>query len=105
MTASVSQAVGGQGVTLSCSTDMPWRRTSGAGVSSGGVRGVWSRHELLTRHQRLLRLEKTVAERKIDLSDDQIRFAINLASTRQSGLKMSSQLLKLGKIVRSGDRQ
>ena len=45
----------------------------GVQVSSGGVRGVWSRHELLTKHQRLLRLEKTVAERRIELSDDQIR--------------------------------
>ena len=45
----------------------------GVQVSSGGVRGVWSRHDLLTKHQRLLRLEKTVAERKIDLTEDQIR--------------------------------
>ena len=45
----------------------------GVQVSSGGVRGVWSRHELLTKHQRLLRLEKSVAEREIELTDDQIR--------------------------------
>ena len=45
----------------------------GVQVSSGGVRGVWSRHGLLTKHQRLLRLEKTIAERRIELSDDQIR--------------------------------
>ncbi len=45
----------------------------GVQVSSGGVRGVWSRHDLLTKHQRLLRLEKAVAERKIELSDDQVR--------------------------------
>ncbi len=45
----------------------------GVQVSSGGVRGVWSRHDLLTKHERLLRLEKTVATRKIELSDDQIR--------------------------------
>ena len=45
----------------------------GIQVSSGGVRGVWSRHELLTKHQRLLRLEKHVADRKIELSDEQIR--------------------------------
>jgi len=45
----------------------------GIQVSSGGVRGVWSRHDLLTKHQRLLRLEKAVAERKIELSDDQVR--------------------------------
>ena len=42
-------------------------------VSSGGVRGVWSRHGLLIKHERLLRLEKSVAKRNIELSDDQIR--------------------------------
>lgn len=46
---------------------------SGVQVSSGGVRGVWQRHGLLTRHERLLRLEKATAERKLTLSDDQIR--------------------------------
>lgn len=45
----------------------------GVQVSSGGVRGVWSRHDLLTRHQRLLRLEKHVSGKKIDLTDEQIR--------------------------------
>ena len=45
----------------------------GMQVSSGGVRGVWSRHKLLTKHERLLRLEKSVAERRIELSEDQVR--------------------------------
>ena len=45
----------------------------GVDVSSGGVRGVWGRHDLLTKHQRLLRLEKTVAKRKLKLTDEQIR--------------------------------
>lgn len=45
----------------------------GIQVSSGGVRGVWQRHGLLTKHERLLRLEKTTAERKLTLSDEQIR--------------------------------
>ena len=45
----------------------------GLQVSSGGVRGVWSRHKLLTRHERLLRLEKTVKQQKIELNDEQIR--------------------------------
>ena len=45
----------------------------GVQVSSGGVRGVWHRHDLLTRHQRLLRLEKSVREQTLDLSEDQIR--------------------------------
>ncbi len=51
----------------------------GIQVSSGGVRGVWSRHGLLTKHERLLRLERTVAERKLELSDDQIRLLNGLA--------------------------
>jgi len=42
-------------------------------VSSGGVRGVWSRHQLLTRHQRLLRLEKSVAEKGFTLTEEQVR--------------------------------
>lgn len=45
----------------------------GVQVSSGGVRGVWSRHDLLTKHQRLLRLEKATAERSIELTDEQTR--------------------------------
>ena len=45
----------------------------GIQVSSGGVRGVWSRHNFLTRHERLLRLEKTVSKQKIELSDEQVR--------------------------------
>ena len=45
----------------------------GIQVSSGGVRGVWSRHDLQTKHDRLLRLEKHVSNRKINLSDEQIR--------------------------------
>jgi transposase InsO family protein len=45
----------------------------GVQVSSGGVRGVWSRHSLLTRHERLLRLEQSVRGRAVNLSDDQIR--------------------------------
>ena len=45
----------------------------GVPVSSGGVRGVWSRHNLLTRHERLLRLEKAVSQEKIELSEEQIR--------------------------------
>lgn len=37
-------------------------------------------------------------------SDNQMRFAINLKATQKSGLRMSSGLLKLGKIVAGGDR-
>lgn len=45
----------------------------GIQVSSSGVRGVWSRHNLLSRYDRLLRLEKHVMGRKITLTDDQIK--------------------------------
>ena len=42
-------------------------------VSSGGVRGVWQRHNLDTKYQRLLRLEMQQREKKIELTDEQIR--------------------------------
>jgi Winged helix-turn helix len=45
----------------------------GVQVSSGGVRGVWQRHNLLTKHERLLRLEKASAETKVALSEEQTR--------------------------------
>lgn len=47
-------------------------RLKGVQVSSGGVRGVWQRHNLLTKQERLLRLEKSTAERQIDLSQKQV---------------------------------
>jgi len=48
-------------------------RLKGLQISSGGVRGVWQRHGLLTKHERLLRLEKSTAERKIELTEEQVR--------------------------------
>ena len=42
-------------------------------VSSGGVRDVWMRNGLKTRHERLLRLEETVRKRKIKLTEEQIQ--------------------------------
>jgi transposase InsO family protein len=48
-------------------------RLRGIQVSSGGVRGVWQRNGLLTKHERLLRLEKATAERRIELTDEQTR--------------------------------
>lgn len=45
----------------------------GITVGSGGVRGVWSRHGLLSRHQRLMRLERETGERRIELNDEQVR--------------------------------
>jgi len=44
----------------------------GIQVSSGGVRGVWARHRLLTRQERLLRLEQATAERAVQLSEEQV---------------------------------
>ncbi len=37
------------------------------------MRGVWLRHELATRHQRLLRLETHAQDDTVALSDEQIR--------------------------------
>ena len=48
-------------------------RLMGVNISSGGVRGVWTRHELLTKHQRLLMLERLQRDKKIELSEEQIR--------------------------------
>ena len=45
----------------------------GIAVSAGGVRGVWQRYDLLSKHDRLLRLEKTHREQAIELNDEQIR--------------------------------
>jgi transposase InsO family protein len=45
----------------------------GVNVSSGGVRGVWARHDLLTKHERLLRLEKAMQEKTMVLSSEQVR--------------------------------
>jgi transposase InsO family protein len=45
----------------------------GIQVSAGGVRGVWSRHGLMTKIDRLLRLEETSRKRRLKLTDEQIR--------------------------------
>lgn len=45
----------------------------GVQVSSGGIRGVWVRHHLQTKHDRLLWLEKQVRNQKIQLTEKQIR--------------------------------
>jgi hypothetical protein len=44
----------------------------GIQVSSGGVRGVRQRHNLLTKHDRLLRLEKTTAERQPTFTEGEL---------------------------------
>lgn len=48
-------------------------RLKGLQVSSGGVLGVWQWHGLLTKQERLLRLEKETAERQLTLTDEQMR--------------------------------
>ncbi|MHA7881565.1 MAG: IS481 family transposase [Saccharospirillum sp.] len=63
---------------LACPTHGPVRvaqelALKGIQVSSTGVRGVWSRHDLLTRHDRLLRLERSVREQSIELNPEQVR--------------------------------
>jgi len=46
---------------------------NGTRVGAGGMRGVWSRHRrLLTPHESLLRPEEMIAERKMELPDEQI---------------------------------
>lgn len=47
-------------------------RLTGITVGSSGVRGVWLRHSIETRHKRLLRLEATARENTITLTDEQI---------------------------------
>ncbi len=42
-------------------------------VSSSGVRGVWLRHDIETRHKRLMWLESKAREKTIVLTDEQVR--------------------------------
>jgi transposase InsO family protein len=42
-------------------------------VSPSGVRGVWIRQSLLTKHDRLMRFEKHVRETGMHLNDDQVK--------------------------------
>jgi len=48
-------------------------RLQGVNVSSSGVRGVWLRHELETKHKRLMWLEQKSREKTITLTDEQVR--------------------------------
>ncbi len=45
----------------------------GIQVSSGGIRGVWARHNLTTKLDRLLRLEQSLQKQKIELTPRQIQ--------------------------------
>ncbi|WP_024869322.1 IS481 family transposase [Pseudoxanthomonas suwonensis] len=48
-------------------------RLQGVQVGQSGVRGVWQRHDMLTRHKRLLRLEAQARHTTFVLSDEQMR--------------------------------
>jgi len=48
-------------------------RLQGVEVGPGGVRGVWLRHDLETRHKRLLRLERQAQDDTFILTDKQIQ--------------------------------
>src|SRR5262249_2200913 len=48
------------------------RRVEGGNVGPSGVRGVWLRHDLETRHKRLLRLERVSQDTAFVLSEEQI---------------------------------
>jgi hypothetical protein len=45
----------------------------GINVNSGGVRGVWLRHGLATKHERLLRLERATQEKTSVMTEEQVR--------------------------------
>lgn len=44
-----------------------------SGELGRGVRGLWGRHNLLIKHDRLLRLEREASKRKLTLTEEQIR--------------------------------
>jgi transposase InsO family protein len=76
VSAEIEQAVLDHGLAHPCHGPMRVAHElvmKGVQVSSGGVRGVWQRHGLLTKHDRPLRLEKATAERALKLSDEQVR--------------------------------
>lgn len=45
----------------------------GITVSAMGIRGVWSRHDLMTKHERLLRLEQAARGKQLELTEPQVR--------------------------------
>jgi len=64
-------------------------RLKGFEVSPGGVRNVWLRHELETRHKRLLRLETVAQGDTIILSEEQMQlldYELGLAIYQRSRL-------------------
>jgi len=59
--------------TLGCLSVAQHLNLQGITVSAGGVRGVWNRHKLLTKQDRLLRFEEHVGKNRIKLTESQIR--------------------------------
>ena len=51
----------------------PLRVSQELALQGIAVSAVWQRHDLLSKHDRLLRLEKTHREQAIELNDEQIR--------------------------------
>jgi transposase InsO family protein len=47
-------------------------KSKGTRISDGGVRGIWSRHNLLRKTDRLKRLEKFASERGVILTESQV---------------------------------
>jgi hypothetical protein len=60
-------------------------RLQGVQVSPSGVRGVWLRHGLETRIQRLLRLEASAQEQTFVLTEHQIRLLERHSPTSAAG--------------------
>ena len=58
-------------------------RLKDVNVSASGVHGLWLRHDLAHRHQRLLRLETEAQKGTVTLSDEQVRL---LAGLRQGSM-------------------
>jgi transposase len=56
----------------------------GIHISDGGVRGVWSRHDLLRKKERLKRLEKFAAESGLILTESQVAALENAKEEKQA---------------------
>lgn len=48
-------------------------RLQGVEVGQSAIRGVWGRHGLLTKHERLLRLERAQQEQSFELNPEQVK--------------------------------
>ena len=62
--------------TARCGSPTSWP-CAGCRSAQAACAGVWSRHDLLTKHERLLRLEKATAGQPIELSPEQAKLFTN----------------------------